>query len=1218
MGSGVLAGGDGAAPAFFAMLPSAFLAIFMWKALFFIRSGASKPGVEINAEDEPELFAFIRDLVDEVNAPRPHKVYLSPDVNAAVFYDLSILNFLFPSKKNLIIGLGLVNSMNRSEFKAVLAHEFGHFAQRSMAVGRWVYVGEQIAGHIIAKRDFLDKTLDFISGIDIRIAWIGWIMRIIVWSIRSLMETVFRVVIIAHRALSREMEFQADLVAVSVTGSDALINGLYRLQSCDGDWQEGIDFMNSQLGDDKKIPDLFAIQTRAGEHRRRILNDDQDGVPPPIPSDAAQHRLFTERLAQPPKMWLTHPPNTEREENAKRTYISAPIDEEPAWSLFERPTKWREALTSFIYESAETEKEPSLVTDDESLRLLDERYEDEYFDPAYRGVYLRRLVAIEHNSAQDLIGDTKAIDDIETELDLLYPDDLLEVLSEHKQLDEEVKLLEAVQFGHLDATGDKLRHRGETIKRREIPSIIADLKSEHDELTAELGDHDRECRTVHLAVAQQVGSGWYEYLKSLIDLLHYAEHSHFDSDDACHHLQNTMEMTLADGHVSGSERQRILLSANDLQGVLAALDRQASQVKLPQAIQSKFENKTWRECLQELDLPKANEHNLGEWLQVVDSWALPVVHGFSALRSETLNELLRTEKRVVSYFEGEPVETAPQPAEVPEAYATRLPKLERPKQRKLDWWSRFTLADGTVPTLLRLSVAASIVAAVVFVSGMVGTVSVYVYNGLATPVTVTLGEKNVTVSAHRHRVIEFGTKTSVNLQTRSGNHLIDSFDVSLDRAFATYVYNVAGAAPMVEWTMNYGTAASRPPKDLGCPKWRTTSVDHIFEEPPKHIETSGTGAVRTVLTAMGDLHPQQVLSMLKVQTEQQRITKLHARYDHLDSKYILYWLMLASQYDGFQDTLESRLKESENEVMILRVQQDLATPETKDAILAEHSRLATEHPDDPDLQYIGIRAMPDGPEQDAAFLDGQKKWPEHVWFNYAAGFQYAGETRWDEALKCFSQAFRYPPLKDTVGDQMARIRRFLAKGKQANLNDLMASIQVKSGLAYESKTMTVQSPGYPYHLLHKGELKHAYRLSQESQSDPLILILLAASEGADKEWKEAALKIPLEEIDDDALNMYRVAIAVQLAMPVDPYINAIEKSFEGRDRSPVPALRYLINNAPDAEFERLLNGLFVRARGAMLATAVALYPDQVSDEWRTAARALLFATERPYFTTQKP
>ena len=47
-------------------------------------------------------------------------------MNAAVFYDLSIFNLFFPSKKNLEIGLGLVNVLNLGEFKAILAHEFGH------------------------------------------------------------------------------------------------------------------------------------------------------------------------------------------------------------------------------------------------------------------------------------------------------------------------------------------------------------------------------------------------------------------------------------------------------------------------------------------------------------------------------------------------------------------------------------------------------------------------------------------------------------------------------------------------------------------------------------------------------------------------------------------------------------------------------------------------------------------------------------------------------------------------------------------------------------------------------------------------------------------------------------------------------------------------------------------------------------------------------------
>jgi Zn-dependent protease with chaperone function len=215
---------------------SAFLAVFMWKALVFVKHRHAIDDIEVTASEQPRLFAFINRLADEAGAPRAHRVFLSPRVNAAVFYDLSVLNLFFPSRKNLEIGLGLVNAVSLGELKAVLAHEFGHFGQRSMAVGRWVYIAQQIAGHIIAKRDALDAFLRGLSRFDLRIAWVGWLLSLIVWSIRSLTETVFRVVVLAQRALSREMELQADLVAVSLTGSDALIHALYKLNVADEAW----------------------------------------------------------------------------------------------------------------------------------------------------------------------------------------------------------------------------------------------------------------------------------------------------------------------------------------------------------------------------------------------------------------------------------------------------------------------------------------------------------------------------------------------------------------------------------------------------------------------------------------------------------------------------------------------------------------------------------------------------------------------------------------------------------------------------------------------------------------------------------------------------------------------------------------------------------------------------------------------------------------------
>ena len=84
-----------------------------------------------------------------------------------------------------------MNAVSLGELKAVLAHEFGHFGQRSMAVGRWVYVAQQIAHHIVTKRDALDSLLRTLSRVDLRIAWVGWLLSLVVWSIRSLMETMF-------------------------------------------------------------------------------------------------------------------------------------------------------------------------------------------------------------------------------------------------------------------------------------------------------------------------------------------------------------------------------------------------------------------------------------------------------------------------------------------------------------------------------------------------------------------------------------------------------------------------------------------------------------------------------------------------------------------------------------------------------------------------------------------------------------------------------------------------------------------------------------------------------------------------------------------------------------------------------------------------------------------------------------------------------------------
>ena len=102
--------------------------VFITKFLFKIKKEDITGKIEIKNEDHPLLFDFIERVCNETKAPFPKKVVLSSDVNASVYYNSSFLSMFFPVRKNLEIGLGLVNCVNITEFKAIVAHEFGHFA----------------------------------------------------------------------------------------------------------------------------------------------------------------------------------------------------------------------------------------------------------------------------------------------------------------------------------------------------------------------------------------------------------------------------------------------------------------------------------------------------------------------------------------------------------------------------------------------------------------------------------------------------------------------------------------------------------------------------------------------------------------------------------------------------------------------------------------------------------------------------------------------------------------------------------------------------------------------------------------------------------------------------------------------------------------------------------------------------------------------------------
>ena len=95
-------------------------------------------GMPIRASEAPELFAMIDDLRRQLRAPQFHHVLIIDELNAAVVQSPRLGIFGWP-RNYLLLGLPLMKTLTVEQFKAVLAHEFGHLAKQHGRLSNWIY-----------------------------------------------------------------------------------------------------------------------------------------------------------------------------------------------------------------------------------------------------------------------------------------------------------------------------------------------------------------------------------------------------------------------------------------------------------------------------------------------------------------------------------------------------------------------------------------------------------------------------------------------------------------------------------------------------------------------------------------------------------------------------------------------------------------------------------------------------------------------------------------------------------------------------------------------------------------------------------------------------------------------------------------------------------------------------------------------------------------------
>jgi Zn-dependent protease with chaperone function len=223
--------------------------IFLVKFLFKSHKVDRTHLLEIKKSDEPELFKMIDEIVKEVATSFPKKVYLSTDVNAAVFYDSNFWSMFFPIRKNLQIGVGLVNSVTKSELKAILSHEFGHFSQKTMKVGSYVYNVNQVIYNMIYENESYDSLIQQWSSISGYFSLFVVIAIKIIEGIQWVLRKLYDIVNKSYMGLSREMEFHADEIAARVTGYEPLKTSLLRMNLADQCFNNVLSFYEGKISE---------------------------------------------------------------------------------------------------------------------------------------------------------------------------------------------------------------------------------------------------------------------------------------------------------------------------------------------------------------------------------------------------------------------------------------------------------------------------------------------------------------------------------------------------------------------------------------------------------------------------------------------------------------------------------------------------------------------------------------------------------------------------------------------------------------------------------------------------------------------------------------------------------------------------------------------------------------------------------------------------------
>ena len=454
--------------------------IFLLKFIFKSHTVDRSHLIEINEQQEPKLFSMIQEIVKEVGTSFPKKVYLSADVNASVFYDSSFWSMFLPVKKNLQIGLGLVNTITKEELKAILSHEFGHFSQRTMKVGSFVYNLNQIIFNMLFDNQSytnLIQTWSDVSGyFSIFVVIAVKINEGIQWILKKLYEVVNK----SYMGLSREMEFHADEIAASVTGYEPLKKSLLRMTLADNSFNNVLNYYNEKISKNIKSESIYQDQTAVMYF---LAETNSFPIANSLPDISIEEQSkFDKSKLVIKDQWASHPTVEERIKRLEQTgNISTVHSDTLANDVFVDIVKLQKQLTKKVFESVKYKGVANAISSDKFIEDYKQEALSNSFSKKYNGYYdIKNPVSLDLDKEESLEATINFND--------LFSDEKVDVVYTAFALNNDIEMLKSISNNkYVVKTFD---YDGKRYKKKNAAELAEKLKEELNSTNEKIKNND--------------------------------------------------------------------------------------------------------------------------------------------------------------------------------------------------------------------------------------------------------------------------------------------------------------------------------------------------------------------------------------------------------------------------------------------------------------------------------------------------------------------------------------------------------------------------------------------------------------------------------------------------------------------------------------------------------------------------------------------------------